>query len=168
MRRTTFAVVALLVTLAASACGSGQKTGNEGLLNFQEQKDAQRLGQATAAPTQAPSGALSVGSQPTAPPKPQATPDKKQYYDVTLVANSPFYKPGNAITIRKGVWIRVTNKDTTPERSGGRSFTDKNGTFNSGVLKPGQVWIWQFTQAASYEVVDQGLTFATARLEVSP
>jgi hypothetical protein len=160
--------VAVLLLLTA-ACGSGQKVGNEDLLNFQEQKNAQRLGEATPAPTPgASAGALTVGSQPTPPPRPKATPPKVQYFDVTLVANSPFYKPGNALTIRVGVTLRVTNVDKTPERSSGRSFTDQAGSFNSGILKPGQSWTHTFTQPAQYEVVDQGLTFATARLQVSP
>ncbi len=161
--------IAILMTLLGAACGSGQKVGNEGLLNFQEQKNAQRLGEATPAPTPGASvGALGIGSQPTPAPRPKATPPKVRYFDVQLVSKSPFFKPGNALTIRVGVTIRVTNTDTTPDRRGGRSFTDQAGTFNSGLLKPGQSWLHTFTQPAQYEIVDQGLTFATARLQVSP
>jgi hypothetical protein len=156
-------VLVVCVALVGAACG--QK-----LLNFQEQQNAKRLGEATAAPVKSPSGALTVGgTQPTPPPtqKPTAAP-KKQYFDVSLVANSPFYKPGNSITIKAGVTLRVTNADTTPERKKGRTFTDKAGTFNSGTLTAGKSWTWVFNQPATYEIVDEGLTFATARLEVVP
>jgi hypothetical protein len=168
-RRNLFTILLVCVALLGAACGSKQKVGDEKLLNFQEQQNAKRLGEATAAP-KSPSGALTVGgTQPTPRPTqaPTAAP-KKQYFDVSLIANSPFYKPGNSITIRVGVTLRVTNADTTKERAKGRSFTDKAGTFNSGVLTPGKSWTWVFNQAASYEIVDEGLTFATARLEVVP
>jgi hypothetical protein len=56
----------------------------------------------------------------------------------------------------------------TPERSDGRSFTEKNGLFHSGLLKPGQVWTWVFRQPASFEIIDLELPFATATLEVTP
>jgi hypothetical protein len=156
------------VLVVGTACGKGQKVGSEKLLDFKVQQDAQRLGGRTAPPP-TPSGALTVGAQATPKPTPKPTePPKKQYFDVGLVANSPFYKPGNSIQIRVGVSLRVTNQDATPERSKGRSFTDKAGTFNSGLLKAGQSWTWVFDQPGSYEIVDQGLTFATARLEVVP
>jgi hypothetical protein len=87
--------------------------------------------------------------------------------DVELVTNSPYYKPGNCLVLdRAGLTLRVTNKDNIPERSGGRSFTDKAGSFHSGKLKPGQSWTWVFDQPATYEVIDEGLNFANMTLHV--
>jgi hypothetical protein len=153
--------------LLFAACGEGQKVGNEGLLDFKEQKQQGRLGEKTAAPgTPKP---LSVGATPVAAktPTPTAKP-KPKYFDITLVKDSPYYKPGNAITTHVGVTIRVTNADTTPERAKGRSFTDKNGAFHSGLLKPGGQWTYAFGSPGRYEIIDQGLNFATAQLEVVP
>ncbi len=166
MKRLFALLVCLLI--AGVACGKGQKVGSEKLLNFNEQQNAQRLGARTPPPAATASGALTVGEQPTKAPTPKPAAPKKVYFDVQLVANSPFYKPGNAIQIRTGVTLRVTNTDATAERSKGRSFTDKGGTFNSGLMKAGGSWTWVFDQPGSYEIVDQGLTFATARLEVVP
>lgn len=170
MRAQRYRVVAVgclvLMGLLVGACGEGQKVGSEKLLEFEEQKGGgPRLGEKTAAPKQKP-GSLTVGTTkaPKTPtPAPKATPS---YFDVTLITDSPYYKPGNRIVIRTGVTIRVTNKDATPERSKGRSFTDKNGTFHSGLLKVGQTWTRKFDSVGGYEIIDEGLNFATAILEV--
>lgn len=169
MRSITKPLLLLLVVLLATlaACGEPQKVGSEGLLEFDEQqRGGPRLGERTAAPTGTP-GSLTVGqtAKPTAAPT--ATP-APEYFEVGLIPNSPYYEPGNRIVIRVGVTIRVTNEDGTTERSKGRSFTDKNGTFHSGLLKPGQTWTWTFRVPARYEIIDEGLTFATAVLEVVP
>jgi hypothetical protein len=114
---------------------------------------------------------LTVGERTPVPTaKPQPTPGTT-FLDVALVKDSPYYdpiKPGGKLTIAVGVTLRVTNKDMTPERSDGRSFTEKNGLFHSGLLKPGQVWTWVFRQPASFEIIDLELPFATATLEVTP
>jgi hypothetical protein len=155
-----------------AACGEGQKVGNEGLLEFDEQQQGgPRLGEKTAAPVGTP-GTLTVGATPVVPKtaSPTAKP-KPTYFDISLEPNSPYYKPGNCMKLFVGVTIRVTNKDSTPEREakGGRSFTDKNGAFHSGKMKAGAPpWTWRFGQVASYEVVDQGLRFATAYIHVLP
>jgi hypothetical protein len=168
--RTLVLVGLALMSLLAVACGEKQKVGSEKLLEFEEQqRGGARLGEKTPPPAKETPGSLTVGETKaptkTATPAPKATPS---YFDVSLVPNSPYYKPGNRIVIRKGVTIRVTNKDATAERSKGRSFTDKHGSFHSGLLKPGATWTWTFNAPATYEVVDEGLNFATAALEVTP
>lgn len=157
--------VSLLVLLVGAACGSGQKVGSEKLLDFEEQQNAQALGREPDA-TEKP---LTIGAEKTPTPTPVVTEKPKAtpvIFDVELVTNSPFYKPGNCIFIATGVSLRVTNKDAAPERSKGRSFTDKAGAFHSGLLKAGQSWTWVFDSPGSYEVIDEGLTFATAVLHV--
>lgn len=156
------------MTMMFLGCGQGQKVGSEKILEFEDQnRKGPRLGEKTAAPDKTPSS-LTVGgatkAPPTATPAPKATPS---YFDVTLITNSPYYEPGNRIVIRRGVTLRVTNQDATPERSKGRSFTDKHGSFHSGLLKPGESWTWLFDGSGAYEVIDEGLNFATAILEVS-
>jgi hypothetical protein len=165
--RTITAAGLIALVLASVACGESQKVGSERLLEFEEQQNGGRLGEATAPPKATP-GSLTIGASKaptTQPPKPKETPTS--YFEVTLVADSPYYKPGNKIVIRKGVTIRVTNKDMTAERSNGRSFTDKHGSFHSGLLKAGKSWTWRFDATGSYEIIDEGLNFATAVLEVT-
>lgn len=159
--------------LVFAACGESQKVGSEKLLEFEEQENTQRLGEATPAPT--PEGTpvpLGVGEEEKAeatPTPPPATPTPApQYFEVALVGDSPYYEPGNSITIPAGTTIRVTNQDGTPERSDGRSFTAKNGAFHSGLLKPGETWTQLFSEPSTYEIVDEGLRFATGTLRVVP
>jgi hypothetical protein len=162
--RTKLVVTLVAVLLLAVACGGGQKVGNEKILDFEEQENAQALGrEAAQTPKPLTVGAKTPTPRPVVTDRPKATP---VIFDVELVTNSPFYKPGNCILIQQGVSVRVTNKDNTPERKSGRSFTDKAGSFHSGLLKPGQSWTWVFDAPGSFEVIDEGLTFATAVLHV--
>lgn len=161
-----FVAVALL-GLVGAACGSAQKVGSEKLLKFQEQQNAQALGRAASA-TPAPVNALGQNTPPpaavkTQPPRPKTTPT---YFDVSLVTNSPFYSPGNCWVMPVGITLRVTNKDMASERKGGRSFTDKQGSFNSGILKPGGQWTWVFNAPATYDIVDEKVNFASGVLHV--
>jgi hypothetical protein len=164
-KRAAAGVFIGLFLVMLAACGEGQKVGSEKLLEFNEQQGAGRLGERTAAPTGTP---LTVGGrtpQPTPKAQPTAGPT---FFEISLVKDSPYYKPGARLTVRVGVTIRVTNNDTTAERAEGRSFTEKNGLFHSGLLKAGQQWTWVFRSQARYEIIDQGLTFATATLDVVP
>lgn len=161
-----------VLLLLGAACGESQKVGSEKLLEFEEQENAQRLGERTPEPT--PEGtprSLGVGEEeraaPTPTPEPTATPEP-EYFDIALVPNSPYYEPGNSITIPAGTTIRVTNRDDTAERSDGRSFTAKNGAFHSGLLKPGESWTQLFSNPSTYEIIDEGLRFATGTLRVVP
>lgn len=154
-----------MLAMLGVACGSPQKVGSEGLLEFEEQRGAEALGREGAA-TPKP---LTVGEETTPTPTVQQTPQPEAtpvFFDVDLVTDSPFYMPGNCIFISTGVTLRVTNKDFASERSKGRSFTDKGGSFHSGLLKPGKSWTWVFNTRGSFEVIDEGLTFATAALHV--
>jgi hypothetical protein len=158
-----FCVLGLLL----AACGQGQKVGSEKLLDIEEQQNTQRLGERTAEPE--PEGtptSLALGEQKT--PKPSVAPPTRTppVFNIELIPNSPYYKPGNALRVVVGVTIKVTNKDATSERSKGRTFTDKNGAFNSGFLKSGQSWTWVFDSPGRFEIIDQGLPFANAALEV--
>jgi len=158
----------LLVFMAVfgSACGASQRVGSERLTEFEEQEVGPRLGQALEEEPEQPgvtAAPLAVGQRAT-PPTPLPTPTQR-LFDVALVADSPFYHPGNRIIIAAGTTLRVTNRDTTPERPR-RSFTDSNGAFSSGPLAAGQVWTQRFDAPAIYDIVDEGVTFARARLEV--
>jgi len=154
-----------MLALAAGACGQDQQYGSEEIEGFREQQNAQRLGGRTPEPTPEGTAAPLTLEEETPEPKPtpQATP---VYFDIALIPDSPYYEPGNQVAIRVGVTLRVTNKDGTAERAKGRSYTAKSDAFSSGLMKPGDSWVWEFQQPGRFEIVDDGLPFATAVLEV--
>jgi hypothetical protein len=155
--------VVVFVLFGAAACGGGQETGSEKVLDFKEQQKAERLGAATAKPTVKP--ASTPASRATAAPAATAQ-AAKQIVDVQLTAGNPYYAPSDQLRMPAGATLRVTNKDMTPERTNGRSFTDEAGSFDSGLLKPGKSWSQVITKKGTFSIVDQGLNFARATLQV--
>jgi hypothetical protein len=158
-----------MLGLLLSACGEGQSVGNQGLLDdIKDQGGDFRFTPPPLPDEEEGGGQLAIDQRATPPPAeaPAPTPPPAQvtYFDVELVADSPFYKPGNALEMSSGAVLRVTNRDATPERAC-RSFTDKQGTFNSGCLKPGESWTFRLGQGR-FDIIDQGLPFATATLTV--
>jgi hypothetical protein len=168
----------VLFAAVAAACGENQRVGSEALLDVDEEGNSQRLGAVTPTPVPATPAPLTVGDKPTPTPEPTAGPTPRALvFEIRLVAESPFYEwrgsqddpfqPGNVFSMPASVELRVVNGDTTAERSKGRSFTDKNGAFHSGMLKPGgEAWTWVFDASGVFEIVDEGLPFANATLEV--
>jgi hypothetical protein len=163
MRAARIAFV-LLTVLAFSACGGGQQTGSEDVLDFEEQQKADQLGAATPTPTARASAAAPAPGR-TAAPAATAAPVARTY-DVQLVAGNPYYAPGDQLRMPAGTTIRVTNSDMTPERKNGRSFTAESGAFDSGLIKPGATWTKVITQKGTYTIVDTALNFARATLTV--
>jgi hypothetical protein len=168
--KSRFLVGALVVlVLSMMACGEGQKVGSEKILDFEEQENAERLGQRQS-PSPEPSPAAGEGEkgalgQRTPSPAAAPPPAEEKFFDVTLIAASPYYEPGNQLAMPTGLTLRVTNKDTTPERAT-RSFTAEDGSFDSGQLRPGQVWTMKFTKGGFWRIVDKAAPFIFAELEV--
>ena len=161
IRRVVFVLVTLL---GAMACGGGQQTGSDDVLDFEEQQKADQLGAATPSPTPRASAAAPAPTRTSAPAAKQQP--SAQAYDVRLVAGNPYYAPGDQLRMPAGTTIRVTNADMTPERSKGRSFTAENGAFDSGLIEPGATWTKLITQKGTYTIVDTALNFARATLTV--
>lgn len=106
---------------------------------------------------------------PTAAPTPPPT-----FYDVALVANSPYYsvngEPLNQLVMSIRATLRVTNKDETRERNC-RSFTHavESGSplFSTGCMPPNAApWSHIFEKAGKFPVRDDGLTFASTSITV--
>ena len=153
----------LVALLGLVACGGGQETGSEDVLDFEEQQKADQLGAAT--PT--PSARAAATSAPVRTAAPAATSKPAaQTYEVQLIAGNPYYAPGDQLRMPAGTTIRVTNNDRTPERSKGRSFTAENGAFDSGLIKPGGSWTHVIAQKGTYTIVDTAVNFARATLTV--
>lgn len=174
MRSRSTVLGVLLLLMLAGACGRGQKVGSERLTAFEEQKQGRRLGERAPEPTPTGTpGALTVGEKPTQSPTPPPSPppQQEQYFDVYLISDSPYYfdatnnQEATQFVVPAGFTLRVTNRDNTPERPK-RTFTAKDGSFDSGSLRPGQVWTLKLDRPGFFDIIDKGLTFALATLEV--
>lgn len=173
MRRWSLVLSAVLL-VAVGACGEPQSVGSEGLTDFEEQQNPQRLGERT--PTPKPSGtpgSLTVGDEPTPTPEP-TPPPQSQTFEVTLIADSPFYDPGAQLCIPLGHQLIVHNQDMTAERSDGRTFTHRASdpsqrAFDSGLIAPGATWEGPvFDAVGRFDVEDLALNFAQAVIESQP
>lgn len=164
-RSARIAALMVLIALLATACGGEKEFGSKDLLKFDDKKGQAGIQDTpTASPTQTPrSTPRSTSTQ--SPPKKSPTQGPEVFFDVTLTSDSPYFAPGNQLIMSAGVTLRVTNRDTTPERPT-RSFTAEDGSFDSGPLKPGQVWTRKFTQKGSWRIVDSRAGFIFATLEV--
>jgi hypothetical protein len=155
----------LIFTALLAGCSKGKSVGSDKVLDFEEQK-GDRLGAASPTPSPNAASAAPAQNKPTQPAaqnpnaKPQAT-----FFDVTLIASAPYFEPGDQIVIARGTTLRVTNKDTTPERPK-RSFTAQDGSFDSGMLSPGQVWTMKFDSPGVWRIEDRAAPFISASLEV--
>ncbi len=161
-----FAVLGLLV-LVLAACGKPQSVGTEVSLDFEEQKEKNRLGDKSPepSPTGSPTtGALGVPSPTPAAPSPTAAEEK--FFDVRLVADSPYYEPGNELVMPVGFVLRVTNADNTAERPQ-RSFRAADGSFDSGALNPGQTRVMGKLPPGRWKIEDMAAPFIFASLEVA-
>lgn len=165
-RHLLLLAVLCFLTLVAAACGGDKQIGSKDILDFDEQEEARRLGETSPSP----SPEAQQNNQPSPPPKEQQpasapAPAKEEFFDVGLIASSPYFEPGNQLAMPRGLTLRVTNKDNTAERPT-RTFTAEDGTFDSGPLKPGQIWTHKFASSGTFRVVDKNAPFIYATLEV--
>lgn len=159
----------LLLVLVAAACGQPNKVGTEKLLDIDEAGLPEcRLGEKCESPSPAPTegegqkGAI-TNPQPTeAAPSPP--PPQEQFFEVTLVENSPYFEPGNALTMGRNLTLRVTNRDNCTCRPW-RTFTADDGSFTSPRLAPGQSWTTKLSPGF-WNIVDDSAGFIRATLEV--
>lgn len=160
----------MLLVIVAAACGQPNKVGTEKLLDIDEAGLPEcRLGEKCESPSPPPAegqgekGAI-TNPQPTQEAPPPPPPPKEEFFDVTLVENSPYYEPGNALTMHRSLTLRVTNRDTCSCRPW-RTFTSEEGAFTSPRLSPGQSWTTKLAPGF-YNIVDDSAGFIRATLEV--
>ncbi len=165
MRNKPIVLVLLIALLVfAVSCGEEPGVGDKVDLDFPEQTDAPDLGAPKESPTPAPNEPAVVNPNQPKPEEKPAEPEEK-FFDVAMVADSPYFEPGNDLQMPAGFTLRVTNKDATAERPT-RSFTAENGAFGSGPMAPGQVWTHKFSGPGRYKVVDHKAPFIFATIEV--
>ncbi|MBW3588167.1 MAG: hypothetical protein KY429_01975 [Actinobacteria bacterium] len=165
-------IVLWIVLLLTSACGKPNKVGSEKLLDIEQEIAECRLGERCPTPSpladegqgEGNKGAI-TNPQPPQEPPPPPPPPQEQFFDVTLVEYSPYYEPGNALTMHRSLTLRVTNKDTCACRSW-RTFTAEDGSFSSPRLAPGESWTIRLG-AGAWTIVDQSAGFIRASLEVT-
>lgn len=166
MKRLTIGLAALLLGLAAMACGNSNKVGSDSLVNFQDEAQ-NRLGAATATPrvTQA------AASSATAAPKgaiTQATPKPAERAAITVAINSDTgntkgsFDPSVA-RVYAGSEVLWTNKDSVA-----RSIVSDTDAFKSGPIAPGASWSYKFTTAGKFNYHDGTRPYAVAIVEVLP
>jgi hypothetical protein len=97
------------------------------------------------------------------PPPPQVT-----YFEIDLIAASPFYRAegeaATVFTVPQGYVLRVTNRDGTPERPW-RTFTAP-GAFTSPRLGVGETWELHLTSTGTFQIVDECCPFIRAELRI--
>jgi plastocyanin len=170
----------VILALALAGCGSGkEKTGDESLLNFQEQAN-QRLGATTttkAAPTTtAPTGpggkplsqngATPTTARPTATTAPPttATTAPQAVLEIAIRSDNAEskFEPENA-AVYVGSIVRWVNKDTVP-----RSVQADGGQFRSPMIPPGGKFEYKATKEGTYNYTDGTRPYAIGILQVLP
>lgn len=164
----TTSLIAAVVLL--SACEDRSRVGSEGLTDFEEQKQQQRLGEVleSPAPPEGPaSSPNALGASPTAPPKTgggggSSPPPQGQVFEVSLIAESPYYQPGQSMKVSVGTTMRITNRGTKS-----RHPYNPEGQFDWGDIAPGASVTYVADTRGTFEIRDNSVPFATATLEVS-
>jgi plastocyanin len=171
LRRRPLILLLLVAVVALGACSSGSKTGDESVLQF-DQDQAQKLGGSTTttaaaaeATTTTAATATTVKNAPTTTTAPRATttlPPEKQEVTIEVAINeqSPYFEP-SVVQVLVGSKVRFTNKGTKPH-----SVVSDTGAFDSGQIAPGAVWIFEADRAGRYNYSDGGRPFAVGSIEV--
>lgn len=106
--------------------------------------------------------------RPSRPAPPEPSPPTATYFDIDLVADSPFYlaegEGATVFTVPQGYVLRVTNRDGTPERPW-RTFTAPD-EFASPRLGVGETWELHLTSTGTFQIVDECCPFIRAELRI--
>ena len=172
--RTRRLLLVLLALASLAACGGGEETGDESLLNF-DQEQAEKFGGSTTTTTAAPEAAVTTAPPTTAAPaQPGQTtttarqvtttlpPEKQEVtIEVSINEQSPYFAP-SVVQVLVGSKVRFTNNGTAPH-----SVLSDTGSFDSGQIPPGGVWIYEAERPGRYNYSDGGRPFAVGSIEVS-
>lgn len=154
---------ACLIFVAVAACGKDTKVGTEELLDIEEQKQKERLGEILRSPEPtAPSTQGAIGQEPTQ--KPGATTPPAQaatVLEVTLVNDHPYILPQENLQAAAGTILRITNKDDNPRR-----FVSKDGTYDSGTLAVGATKDIVANVKGDFQLEDPNAPFVQGSLTV--
>ena len=162
-------VLALAFVAAVAACGGSDKVGDQGVLNFDQQGQGQRLGATT---TTAPSTTLipgdqtattgaPIGQEQTTVPSTTAPPAQQEVSEeISMTDNSPWFAP-KVVTVAFGGNVRFRNNGTKAYEVRGDA-----GEFLSGPIAPGDVYIWTPTAVGDVNYHDPNRPFAGGEIQV--
>lgn len=169
MRRRLFPVALLVMAVVVSACGESTEVGS-GVKEVESRPEACRLGQVC--PTPSPkatqqAGGLGLGQSPSPSPQPARTtaPREDQVAVTVTIPEGGNYDPF-FIELEAGAVLKVVNKDCRAEVPNGRSFSARDGTFDSGLLKCNQEWLWRANAIGEFDVFDRSGFPSQAKLIV--
>jgi plastocyanin len=165
--------VLVLLAVLASACSSGNDTGDEGLLEF-DQEQATKLGGSTSttaaaaaanATTTIPTTAATQRSTATTAAVQQTTttvaPEQAEVtIEVAINEQSPYFDPA-VVQVLVGSKVRFTNKGANPH-----NVLSDTSAFDSGPIRPGGVWIYEANKVGRYNYSDGGRPFAVGSIQV--
>lgn len=159
-------IAALLIVwvFLVSACGKPPAVGEGIEIDESGKIEICRLGEKCPTPSPQKTENLGVGASPS--PSPVASPTKSQEPAVTvIIPEGANYEPF-AIEMEAGALLKVVNKDCRPEVPKGRSFTDQEGNFDSGLLKCNEEWLWVANVIGQFTVIDKSGFPANASLTI--
>jgi plastocyanin len=167
-RRVVRLALMVAFVVAVAACGGKDKVGDQGVLNFDQQAQGQRLGATTttavattlipADATTTPGGGL--GETTTAPPTTAAPAQQEVSVEIVMTDSSPWFTPSVA-QVPAGGTVRFRNSGTKPYQVRG----DQN-EFDSGPIEPGAVYIYTATASGSINYHDPNRPFAGGEIQV--
>lgn len=150
--------VALLMVAVLVGCNKDTKVG-EGLEgSLQEQKQAEAIGRVIVSPEPTATSAV-LGESPE--PEPSPSPTKRVVFSLILTKESPFYDPGQEVTVQVGTVLKITNNDDKVRR-----YATQGGPYDTGSLQPGGTIEIVLDIAGKWQIYDESVPFATATLEV--
>lgn len=168
--RSVVRVLAALIVLAVSACGSSNKVGSKSLVNFKDQTQ-QRLGVTTTTAARSDTtaagtgGHLGVGASTTttAAARATTTAPAQQSFEIDINGDNSGttqFDP-SAARVFAGTTVRFVNKDSVA-----RSVEADNGSFASGSIAPGGTWNYKAGTAGQFNYHDGTRPYAVGNLEV--
>lgn len=163
-------VFAVSLVAAVAACGGSDKVGDQGVLNFDQQGQGQRLGATT---TTAPGTTLIPGDQAattapplgqeaptTAPPTTAAPAQQDVSVEIDMTDNSPWFTP-KVVQVPVGGKVRFKNDGSKAYEVRG----DQN-EFSSGPIAPGDVYIWTPGGTGDVNYHDPNRPFAGGEIQI--
>ncbi len=148
----------MALALGLAACSGGSRVGSKDLLKF-KQGQAGRLGAIESSPTPSAKATSSATTRSTATPAKSAKPSPvTRTWPVRITAQG--FQPFN-FNVFLGDVIEVVNQDGQP-----RSFTADDGSFDSGLLKPGAKWRYTATKLGTFNVSDSTRPFVVGKFTV--
>lgn len=156
-------ICGLSLLMLLGGCGGDTRVGSKKLLEIEEQKQKQRLGEFLKSPEATPASPGTAALGTPAPSAPAAAPTEAQRtFEVTLIHDSPYYEPGNELEIPAGTKIIITNRDELTRR-----FRTTNGPYDSGDLTQGQKYEFTANTRGVFQVADEHVPFATGKLTIT-